>query len=180
MSTTVLLLVLVALFVFYLYKKKATSSSDFKELTMSPSERVIRVYSMDKEQLEKAIEDFSNISDNLISSISREDDTFRITFKPTTGYIDFCYWVNYLVYSDEEKNQRYKVYGWYPFGEVEINGEKQPFSNQTVMMYVDKDDTEHDNISFVTPDGRYYLQPFAIGNNLKPRDTGTENYSTIQ
>ena len=35
------------------------------------------------------------------------------------------------------------------------------------MMYVDKDDTEHDNISFVTPDGSHYLQPFAIFNNLK-------------
>ena len=175
MSTTVLLLALVALFVFYLYKKNGTKASDFKELTKSPTERVIRVYGMDKEHLQKAIEDFSNISDNLISSISREDDAFRITFKPTTGYIDFCYWVNHLVYSDEEKNQRYKVYGWYPFGEVQINGEPQPFSNQTVMMYVDKDDTEHDNISFVTPDGQHYLQPFAIGNNLKPSDS-TEEY----
>ena len=175
MSTTVLLLALVALLVFYLYKKKGSSASNFKELTFSPSERVIRVYDMDKEQLKKAIEDFSDISDDLISSINREDDAFRITFKPTTGYIDFCYWVNYLVYSDEEKNQRYKVYGWYPFGEVQINGAPQPFSNQTVMMYVDKDDTEHDNISFVTPDGNHYLQPFAIGNNLKPSDS-TEEY----
>ena len=179
MSTTILLLALVALFVFYLYKKNSTKASNFKELTMSSSERVIRVYGMDKEQLEKAIEDFYDISDDLISSISREDDAFRITFKPSTGYIDFCYWVNYLVYSDEEKNHRYKVYGWYPFGEVQINGVSQPFSNQTVMMYVDKDDTEHDNISFVTPDGHHYLQPFAIGNNLKPIVNGSESYLRV-
>ena len=44
------------------------------------------------------------------------------------------------------------------------------------MMYVDKDDTDHDNISFVTPDGSHYLQPFAIFNNLKPIAGGNETY----
>ena len=180
MSTTVLLLSLVALFVFYLYKKKGSSSSDFKELAMSPAERIIRVYDMDKEQLKNAVDSFSDISDDEISAITPEgDNQFRLTFNPSLNYIGMCYWVNYLVYSDEEKKIRYKVYGWYPFGEVEINGEPQPFSNQTVMMYVDKDDNEHDNISFVTPDGKHYFQPFAIGNNLKSLDHGSEIYKPL-
>ena len=74
MSTTVLLLSLVALFVFYLYKKKGSSTSDFKELAMSPAERIIRVYDMDKEQLKNAVDSFSDISDDEISAITPEGD----------------------------------------------------------------------------------------------------------
>ena len=44
------------------------------------------------------------------------------------------------------------------------------------MLYVDKDDTEHDNITFVTPYGVHYLQPFAISNNLKLQDCGSDAY----
>ena len=157
-------------------RKKNGNNGTFKELTMSPTERVILIYDIDKETLKEAYDHFSDISEQEVSSIEPEGNGFRLTFTPETDYIAFCYWVNYLVYSDEEKQKRYTVYGWYPFGEVEINGEKQPFSNQTVMMYVDKDDTDHDNISFVTPDGSHYLQPFAIFNNLKPIDGGSETY----
>ena len=175
--TTVLLLALLAIIIFYFYKKTDSGKNNIKELSSTPVDRVIRVYDMDKEQLKKAVDSFSDISDNEISSITPEGDKqFRLTFNPSLDYIGMCYWVNFLVYADEEKNTHYKVYGWYPFGEVQLNGKLQPFSNQTVMMYVDKEYTEHDNISFVTPDGKHYLQPFAIGNNLKALDNGSENY----
>jgi hypothetical protein len=169
MNTSYLLILaaIAAVCLYFARRGKTNSSGTLKELTMSPAERIIRIYDIDKETLKEAYEHFSDISEQEISSIEAEDGGFRLTFTPETDYISFCYWVNFLVYSDEEKQKRYKVYGWYPFGDVEINGVKQPFSNQTVMMYVDKDDTDHDNISFVTPDGNYYLQPFAISNNLK-------------
>lgn len=161
-------------------RKKNGKNGTFKELTKSPAEPVILIHDIDKETLNEAYDRFADISEQEVLSIDPTDHGFRLTFTPETDYIAFCYWVNYLVYSDEEKKTRYKVYGWYPFGEVEINGEKQPFSNQTVMMYVDKDDTEHDNISFVTPDGLYFKQSFAITNNLQRLDSGSEPYSPCE
>ena len=178
MNTGYLLImaVLAAVCLILARRKKNGDTCTFKELTMSLAERVILIYDIDKKALAEAYGHFSDISEQEVLAIEPEDNGFRLTFKPETEYISFCYWVNYLVYCDEEKQTRYTVYGWYPFGEVEINGEKQSFSNQTVMMYVDKDDTDHDNISFVTPDGRHYLQPFAIFNNLKPIAGGNETY----
>lgn len=157
-------------------RNKNGNSGTFKELTKSPDQPVILIHDIDEETLKEAYDHFSDVSEQEVLSVEPEDNGFRLLFTPETDYISFCYWVNYLVYSDEEKQKRYTVYGWYPFGEVEINGENQPFSNQTVMMYVDKDDTDHDNISFVTPGGNHYLQPFAIFNNLKPIDGGSESY----
>ena len=178
MNTSYLLILaaIAAVCLYFARRKKNNSSGSIKELTMSPAERIIRIYDIDKETLKEAYEHFSDISEQEISSIEPDGNGFLLTFTPETDYIAFCYWVNFLVYSDEEKQKRYKVYGWYSFGDVEINGVKQPFSNQTVMMYVDKDDTDHDNISFVTPDGNHYLQPFAISNNLKPIPGGNESY----
>ena len=154
MNTGYLLImaVLAAVCLILARRKKNGDTCTFKELTMSLAERVILIYDIDKKALAEAYGHFSDISEQEVLAIEPEDNGFRLTFKPETEYISFCYW------------------------EVEINGEKQPFSNQTVMMYVDKDDTDHDNISFVTPDGRHYLQPFAIFNNLKPIAGGNETY----
>lgn len=176
--TTILLLALLAAVVFYFYHKTGSGKNNIQELSNTSVDRVIRVYGMDKEQLKKAIDSFSDISENEgITSITPEgDNQFRLTFNPSLDYIGMCYWVNFLTYPDESVQRRFLVRGWYPFGEVQLNGELQPFCNQTVMIYVDKDDTEHDNVSFVTPDGKHYLQPFSIGNNLKPLESGNEKY----
>lgn len=158
--------------------------NDIKELSKTQTFRYIYVYDMDEQTLQEAVESFIHLySDNGDVErpiIDEEDDCYRLTFSPTVDYVSLCYWVNYLVYSDESNQHRYFVRGWYPFGDVQINGIPQPFSNQMVMLYVDKDDTEHDNISFVTPDGKHYLQPFAIGNNLKPLDGGSEKYCPVK
>ncbi len=178
MTTTVLLLALLAIIIFYFYKKTDSGKNNFKELSNTSVNRVIRVYDMDMAQLKEAVESFHDFqdADEQLSIHQENGHQFLLTFPPTFNYIDMCYWVNFLVYSDEEKKTRHKAYGWYPFGEVQVNGKAQPFSNQTVMMYVDKDDTECDNVSFVTPDGKHYLQSFAISNNLKALDNGSEKY----
>jgi hypothetical protein len=172
--TTILLLALLAVVVFYFYHKTDSGKNNIKELSNTSVDRVIRVYGMDKEQLKKAIDSFSDISENEgITSITPEgDNQFRLTFNPSLDYIGMCYWVNSLTYSDESVQRRFLVRGWYPFGEVQLNGQLQPFCNQTVMIYVD----EHDNVSFVTPDGKHYLQPFSVSNNLKPLDSSNEKY----
>lgn len=176
--TTILLLAFLAVVVFYFYHKTGSSTNNIKELSNTSVDRVIRVYDMDNEQLKKNVYDFSDISENEeITSITPEgDNQFRLTFKPSLDYIGICHWVNFLTYPDESEQRRFLVRGWYPFGEVQLNGQLQPFSNQTVMIYVDKDDTEHDNVSFVTPDGKHYLQPIPVSNNLKPLDSSNEKY----
>jgi hypothetical protein len=146
-------------------------------------ERVIRVYDMDVARLNDAIDEFINNyaedeEDERPSAITQDGGAIQLTFSPNLDYISMCYWVNCLVCANEEKKVRFKVYGWYPFGEVQMNEERMPFSNQKVMMYVDQDDKECDNISFVTPDGSHYLQPFAIGNNLKSVSSG-ERYQEV-
>ena len=154
--------------------------NDFKELTNTQTSRFIYAYDIDEHTLQEAVDNFihlySDKGDIERPAIDQEDECIRLTFSPNVDYISLCYWVNYLVHADESKQHRYLVRGWYPFGEVQINGTRQPFSNQIVMLYVDKNDTGHDNISFVTPDGKHYLQPFAIGNNLKPQDDGSDTY----
>ncbi len=152
-------------------------AAELEEVTMSSGERVIRVYDMDINQLTTALRDFAQMygedwAQN--ATVTKKDDCFSLTLIPTINYYHFCLWVNYLVYSD--KNQLFKVRGWYPFGEVKLNNEVQPFSNQTVMIYVDKDDDEYDNVSFVTPDGNYYFQPFASNYSFKAVKKGSEDY----
>ena len=44
------------------------------------------------------------------------------------------------------------------------------------MIYVDKDDDKYDNVSFVTPDGNYYFQPFASNYSFKAVKKGSEDY----
>ena len=184
----VYLLLLAAIAVACLYfarrGKKEDDSGDFVEKTKVDAERVVCVYDMDDERLQNAIDEFVNMySDNgdvERPTVRHEGTVYRLSFSSKVDYITMCYWVNYIVYSDEKQLQRFTVRGWYPFGEVLINGEAMPFSNQTVMLYVDKDDKECDNISFVTPDGKHYLQPFAISGNLKPLDHGSESYQEMK
>ena len=180
---TLTILISIILLVIRVVKKMFENknvSNNFKELSKNQTSRFIYVYDMDEQTLQEAVDSFillySDNGDIERPVIDQKDDCIRLTFSPNVDYISLCYWVNYLVYSDESKQHRYFVRGWYPFGEVQIDGTRQPFSNQIVMLYVDKDDTEYDNISFVTPNGVHYLQPFAISNNLKLQDNGSDTY----
>lgn len=185
-----ILLAGIAAICIFFAKKKKSYSGGIMETSKSPMERVIRVYDMDVARLNDAIDEFINNyaedeEDERPSAITQDGGAIQLTFSPNLDYISMCYWVNCLVYANdylvcanEEKKVRFKVYGWYPFGEVQMNEERMPFSNQKVMMYVDQADKECDNISFVTPDGSHYLQPFAIGNNLKSVSSG-ERYLEV-
>ena len=180
MNTVYLLVlaVLAALCLFFARRKKKDGANLFKEVTMSPSSRFIRVYDMNEDQLKKAVDDYHDYADaDEAFTITREgENQFLLTFAPTMDYVSFCYWVNFLVYPDEESKVRFKVYGWYPFGEAVQNDVPLPFNNQTVMLYVEPDDSEYDNVSLVTPEGDHYLQPFAINGNLALHPAGTESY----
>ncbi len=159
---------------YFAKKKSKNGDNDFKEITVTSGARIIRVYDMDETTLNKEIDGFISIySDNGDAerpTINKNGDTFELAFTQQTTYISMCYWINYLVYCDNSKQHKHSVHGWYPFGEVMLHGEKQTFSGQTVMMYVEQDDKYYDNISFVTPDNIHYRQPFAISDNLERTD----------
>ena len=89
-----------------------------------------------------------------------------LTFTNLTDYIDICFWINHLTYDSEDHRPGHLVRGWYPFGEAVYGGEPQTFSNQTVMVYIAKDDIQYDNISFVTPDGIHYRQMLNATNEV--------------
>lgn len=154
--------------------KKKKGNNDFREITVTTEARIIRIYDIDEALLGKVVDDFISLySDNDDIErplVNKNGDAFELTFIQQTSYISMCYWVNYLVYCDENKQHKFTVRGWYPFGEVTLHGERQTFSGQTVMMYVEHNDKNYDNISFVTPDNIHYRQPFAISDNLECTD----------
>ena len=175
-----LIMAVLAAVCLYFAKRKNSDDDNISETSMSDAERVIRVYDIDEEHLNAAIEEFVKLySDNDVverPTVTKEGCNYRLTFSSSLNYISICYWVNYLVYLDENDKRRYTVHGWYPFGEVSLKGEKLPFCNQTVMIYVDQDDRDGDNVGFVTPEGSHYIHPFAIGGNLKPDTNSKELY----
>ena len=158
--------------------KTEETGGNFEEMTTSDIERVICVYDMDSTHLQKTINDFltmySEDGDIERPSVSQENGVFKLTFSSALDYLHMCFWVNYLVYSDENQQQRFTVRGWYTFGEAQRKDEVMPFSHQTVMLYVDKADEAYDNISFVTPDGTHYLQPFAANKKFHSVVNGSE------
>ena len=163
----ILLLAFLAIVCLFMSRHKKDKSGEFKEISTTDKLRTIRLFDMDETQLQKAIDEFIEMyGDVELPDINPLGESFLLTFKASTDYVTLCYWVNYLVYSDESKQRRFSVLGWYPFGEVTLNGEKQLFINQTVMLYVEEDDNDYDNVRFVTPNGNHYLQPFPIEDNL--------------
>ena len=75
MTTTVLLLALLAIIIFYFYKKTDSGKNNFKELSNTSVNRVIRVYDMDKAQLKEAVESFHDFQDaDEQLSIHQEND----------------------------------------------------------------------------------------------------------
>ncbi|MCR5589058.1 MAG: hypothetical protein K6F72_05545 [Bacteroidales bacterium] len=184
MSIVYLLILAAIAAVFLIFaRKKSCGGKELVEKTKAGGERVICVYDMDKERLQNTIDEFIGLySDNgdvERPKVKSDGKVFRLFFSPALGYVSMCYWVNYLVYADESRKSRYTVRGWYPFGEVLQNEELLTISNQTVMLYVDKDDRTYDNVSLVTPDGHHYLQPFAVAGNLRPVAKGSEDYRPV-
>ena len=182
MNTTYLLILaaIAALFLFMSRRRKKEEKGLIEE-TYSPTTRIIQVSGMDPTQLQQTIDNVvAQYSDGAPAErplVDTNGDTATLTFSPHVDYVSLCYWVNFLVYADEsDRHRRFQAVGWYPFGQAKQNGVPLPFNNQTVMLYVEPDDSEYDNVSLVTPEGDHYLQPFAINGNLALHPAGTQSY----
>lgn len=164
---TLIIVITILLWKFYFHFPDATKDA-FVERTKSMEKRVILIEEMNEEQLYDAIDEFIGMykEDMDTSSlekpfVTRYEKGFLLTFSANIDYNLFCFWVNYLVYSDKKKQERYFVYGWYPFGEVESQKESMNFSGKTIMIYIPKEDDEFDNVYIITPDNQYYKNEFA-------------------
>ena len=124
-------------------------------------EAIIRVRGVDKEQMNRAIEDFIKLYSDTGNPPSRpliqaSADGLLLSFPMVNGVADtdfemFCFWVNYITLeSDGKKND---VIGWYKMGDVKPPKTNQAIGQRTLCLFVPEDDTEGDNIYFVTEDG---------------------------
>ncbi len=121
---------------------------------------------MSKGEVEYAIEGFIKLHAENESLVERplvrqvDEDKFLINFSDTTDYGLFCYWVNYIVYSNKEKRYNSNVIGWYEV-DADAKGVWEQFANQKLMFYVPESDTECDNVYITTEDNVCYKQEFA-------------------
>lgn len=143
----------------------------------------ILVTDMTKEGLFKAIDDFINIyTQDGVSytkpSIRAISQGFLLTFDGDIDYMAFCFWVNYLVYSDKNVKHNEHVTGW-----LKVKGAEdeilKTFDHQTLMCYIPSSDTEYDNVYFTTSDGQCFKQEFAFRQNLIEQTSIVREYHSM-
>lgn len=146
--------------------------------------RIIIAKHMSEREVRNAIEGFIDINAQNNSIVDRplvkkrEDGVFIIDLPDSTNYDLFCYWVNYVVYSNKEKRYNKNITGWYevPLG---AKGIWKQFENQNLMFYVPETDTEFDNVYFTTKDNICYKQEFAFNALLLKQEKVYREYTDI-
>ena len=126
-------------------------------------ERVINAR-MSEVEITRAIEDSMVINaDNkpVRPVTSQGKDCFILRLPDSTTYDMFCYWVNYIVYSNKEKRYNNNVLGWYEVGS-DATGSWSQFAGQKLMFFIPESDSEFDNVYFTTEDNRCFKQEFGF------------------
>lgn len=132
--------------------------------------RIIMV-EMTENEINQAVDDFMTINaDNhpVRPAIRQNGDRFFLKFPDSTPYGLFCYWVNYIVYSNKDKRYNNNVIGWYEVGADAIGTWKQ-FAGQNLMFFIPESDSAFDNVFFTTKDNLCFKQEFAFKAKLKPQ-----------
>ena len=151
-------------------KQKATTTMNrLLSDETSTGLRVIEV-TMTEEEVNNAVDGFVKLNSNHNSSVERpmiqqKGDSFLLVFPDNTKYDQFCFWVNYVVYSNRAKRYNDNVIGWYEVG-AEAAGAWSPFVGQKLMFFIPASDDEFDNVYFTTEDNRCYKQQFAFRASL--------------
>ena len=184
-SRTILIVIVIAVLAIVLaflgYKSRKTKDFPIIEVSLSEQSRVILIDSMSEEQLKDAITEFvqmySPSGEVEIPNVLKEGEGYRLTFSSHVDFELFCWWVNYLVFSDKSRQEIYSVRGWYPFGEVTMNGQPHEFSSKTILLYIPKDDELYNDIYMITPEGKHYQWRF--DSNVKEIAPRGEKYQDI-
>ena len=164
----IIALLLVSLYCVARSKKNSQNSLTMERLCQDQTDgkRIIRAIQMTKSEVENAINDFIKLNEENGSEVDRpqvvqQENAFMLYLPDSTTYDQFCYWVNYMVYSNKDKKYNNNITGWY---EVPANakGVWQQFANQRLMFFIPETDTEYDNVYVMTKDNICYKQEFAF------------------
>ena len=109
-------------------------------------------------------------------AIEKADSCCSLTFKEGLAYDLFCYWVNYLTYSDRNKRHNEDVTGWFEVP-AQAKGAWESFAGQQLMFFVPATDTEFDNVSIMTADGTCFKQVFSGNAPLIPQEDKQRKYT---
>ena len=176
-----LILAALAAVLLLMSRRKKGDAKGLVEETLAPGTRLIQVDGMEQTLLQQTIDNmitqYSDGADTERPLVDINGDTATLTFSPHVDYVSLCYWVNFLVHADETRQRRFTVRGWYPFGQAKQNDVPLPFNNQTVMLYIEPNDTDCDNVSLVTPEGDHYLQPLPVAGNMALRENNSVAYA---
>ena len=155
------------------YTGKWTTTMDYlKKDETCVGKRIIYVEMMSREQIDCAVDNFIEMYDSEESHVERPyiqatATGFTLTLKNSTTYDLFCYWVNYLVYSDEEKRFNKYVTALYEVP-CDAEGVWRQFAGETLKFFIPESDDEYDNVYFITEDNRCFRQE--MHGPLKPVD----------
>ena len=175
----VLAVLVIVLLVLYL-KTRSTPSMDSIQDDTAKGKRVIMATQMNGNEIRDAINGFIKLHEENGDKVDRpqvtqqEENTFMICLPDTTPYDMFCYWVNYLAYSNEGKKYNNNITGWY-----EVSANAKLFPSQILMLYVPETDTEYDNVYVTTKDNLCYKQEFGGDSSLIPQEYIYRKYSAI-
>lgn len=170
-----LLLIAYVIFKFKNHNKEVVIDGErvFMETLMrdeSISRRYIVTTGMSEQEVKRAINDFLAIysQDRPIerpTAVKKEGNSFILEMASNVDYSLFCYWVNYLVYSNKEKKYNDNVIGWYEVS-PSAKGFWKPYIGQKIKFFIPASDSDFDNVYFMTPDNICYKQEFAYDSPL--------------
>lgn len=144
--------------------------------------RIIQLTKMSEGEVKQAVEGFIATYSQGGAAIERPtidkaDNCYSLTFKEGLDYDLFCFWVNYLTYSDKNKRHNEDVTGWFEVSS-QAKGAWESFAGQQLMFFVPATDKEFDNVVFMTSDGTCYKQVFSGKGSLSIQEDKQRKYST--
>lgn len=146
--------------------------------------RMIVATRMAESEVQAAIHDFMELNAEDGAPVDmpvveeNADGTISIHLPDSTTYDLFCYWVNYLVYSNKSKRLNDNITGWFEVP-ADAQGLWEGFANQRLMFYIPETDTEYDNVFFTTENNVCYKQEFAYGAPLVRQEGNYKRYVDV-
>ncbi len=138
-----------------------------------PNDKIISIKNLPFDEVKTAVQDFTNqyqdketIKYRPISKLYQTPDnqTF-ITFPFDIDFEIYCYLVNALVYFKENKKHHDDIFAWVTL-KSSYEWITDNLNNQRIMIFIDKKDTQYDNVNFVTETGETYKIGFSADEGL--------------
>ena len=168
----------------YVKARKSPSVTSMDQLladAVPMGKRIIQLTKMSEGEVKQAVEGFIATYSQGGAAIERPaiekaDNCYYLTFKEGLDYDLFCFWVNYLTYSDKNKCHNEDVTGWFEVSS-QAKGAWESFAGQQLMFFVPATDKEFDNVVFMTSDGTCYKQVFSGKGFLSIQEDKQRKYS---